>query len=174
MLCSRLIADTLDLVVCSIHQLVGCVAGSVARLAYRLSCFAANLLIPALLLLSGVARRFAQRLLAASGLVGAESNSGSPVVQRTKPLSVPGSVLRRWRVPHAGTRMINDGCAGTAVSVVEESTMFRSSLLAIAAILVVFWVVGLAAHILGAAIHAFLVVAIIVALGSFILGRESA
>ncbi|HWE63960.1 MAG TPA: DUF5670 family protein [Chloroflexota bacterium] len=52
--------------------------------------------------------------------------------------------------------------------------MIKSILLGIAAILLIFWIVGLAAHILGAAIHIFLVVAIVLALGSFVLGRETA
>jgi hypothetical protein len=47
-------------------------------------------------------------------------------------------------------------------------------LLAIALILAVFWIIGLVAHILGAAIHVFLVVAIVLILGSFLLGREAA
>jgi hypothetical protein len=51
--------------------------------------------------------------------------------------------------------------------------MIRNVLLAIALLLAVFWIVGLVAHILGAAIHVFLVVAIVLILGSFLLGRTA-
>lgn len=52
--------------------------------------------------------------------------------------------------------------------------MIKAVLLTVAAILAVFWIIGLAAHILGAAIHIFIVAAIVVALGSFLVGRETA
>jgi hypothetical protein len=52
--------------------------------------------------------------------------------------------------------------------------MIKGILLAIAAILLVFWIVGLVAHILGAFIHVALVVAIVLVIGSFVMGRETA
>jgi hypothetical protein len=52
--------------------------------------------------------------------------------------------------------------------------MIKRVLLAIAVILAAFWIIGLVAHILGAAIHVFLVLAILLVLGSFLVGREAA
>lgn len=52
--------------------------------------------------------------------------------------------------------------------------MIKGILLAIAAILLVFWIVGLVVHILGAFIHIALVAAVVLVIGCFVIGRETA
>jgi hypothetical protein len=52
--------------------------------------------------------------------------------------------------------------------------MIVVALLVLAVVCGVFWVVGLVAHILGVAIHIFLVLALLALLGSFVLGRRTA
>jgi hypothetical protein len=51
--------------------------------------------------------------------------------------------------------------------------MIRTVLFGLAALVAVIWLIGLGVHILGAFIHIFIVAAIILLIGGFVLGRET-